>query len=106
AAIPSREAEMELTIAGRRDVWKDFHFCRPFASRIGQHVEVSEHSLAIRSHRHGAAALAASTRVLRAILSLCEVQAQFVRSRLEWNVVGEVPLAAAAIDDRILRPPD
>ncbi len=47
-----------------------------------------------------------ATRILRAVESLRKVQAQFVGSRLQRNVVGEISLPAAAVDDGILGTPD
>ena len=97
---------MQLAIAGRGDVVKDLHFGGAFAARVGKNVEIVEHRLAIHRDGHCAAALAASTGILRAVLSLRKVQAQFVSARLQWDVVGEISLPAAAVDDGILGTPD
>src|ERR1700739_5011458 len=97
---------MQLTIAGWGDVVKNLHLGRALAASVGKNIEIVEHRLAIRRDGHCAAALATSTGILRAVLGLRKVQAEFIRARLQWDVVGEISLPAAAVDDGILSTPD
>src|ERR1051326_3311005 len=62
--------------------------------------------LAVRHHGHRAAALAPARRALRPVEVLREMQPELIPSRLQRNVVGKISLPAAAVNDRILRPPD
>jgi hypothetical protein len=105
-ALHRREAEMQLAVCGRRDVGEDLHFGSAVAARISEHVEVLEQELAVGKDRHDAASLTAAPCVFRTVECLGEVQMEFVRARLQRNVVSEIALSAAAIDDGILRPPD
>src|SRR5579871_111807 len=96
---------MQLTIARRRNVVKNFDFSRSFAGRVGKHIEVLQNRLSINGNRHCAATLSASARILRAVQSFSEMKAQLVGPGLQWNVVVEVTLPAVAIDDGVLCTP-
>src|SRR5579864_3722102 len=97
---------MQLAVRCRRDIGKNLHFGGAVAAGIGEDVELLKQRLAVGKHRHDAAPLASAAGVFRSVESLGEVQTQFVGSGLKWNVVSEVSLTAAAIDNGLLGAPD
>src|ERR1700751_4109824 len=91
---------------GRRYVVENLDLRCALAAGICQHIEIVQHGFAIGRDSHRAAAFAASACILGPVLSLSEMQAQFVYSRLQWDVVAEIALPAGSIDDGILRARD
>jgi hypothetical protein len=97
---------MQLAILRRRNPREYLHLGDPAAAGISQHIEVAQQRFAIGQNGDLAAAFASARRTLRSIKGLGKVQVQLVHARLQGNVVAEISLPAAAIDDRILCPPN
>src|ERR1700758_929553 len=93
---------MQLAILRRRNPREYLHLGGPAAAGISQHIEVAQQRFAIGQNGDLAAAFASARRTLRSLKGLGKEQVQFVHARLQGNVVAEISLPAAAIDDRIL----
>src|SRR4051794_35120053 len=97
---------MQLSIARGRDVRENLDFSGSLAPGVRQHIEVAQQNLSVGRYGHRTAPFAPAARTLWAEEVLREMEAQFVRSHFQRNVVREISLAAVAIDNRVLRPPD
>src|SRR3954463_11901294 len=97
---------MQLSIARGRDVRENLDFSGSLAPGVRQHIEVVQQNLSIRCYGHRTAPFAPAARTLWAVEVLGEMEAQFIRSHFQRNVVGEISLATVAINDGILGAPD
>src|SRR4051794_28257111 len=98
SAVNRRDAEVKSAVARGGHIGEDLHVGGAASTGVGHNVKAVESRLAIDSNRHQTAAFASSEMVFGAILRFGKVQTQFVDTGPERDVVGEVSLAAVAID--------
>ena len=101
-SIFASELEMKHTIRRGSDLREYFDIGGQAGAGVCHHVESVEQSFAIRTNRHDPAAFSAGSSRLRTEYCFGEVQAQFVCSFRQGNIVAELPLAIRSIKRGIL----
>ena len=84
---------MEFAVDSGLDIGEHFYVRCTAGTRISCNIEATEQGHTVGAHAHDSVALSSGARRLGSIRGLCEVEAQFVDSFFERNVVAKASLA-------------